>query len=145
MDDTQLLRALAQIMGWEVVGPRIEHRNRPDFGGAAVYIDEGGCLWRLGKQQPTIIQPDADRVILVPWRPLIDMNDAMGIAERLRADGWHYEIGDHISDPGIHGASFGRGYWDHYNHSWSESVEAAADTPARAICLAALETREEGR
>lgn len=124
LDDLSLTRHLAEkIMGWEVWKDGTPEGKFIAHGETIHYYEMGS--W-------------------VSWVPFHDMNDAMGIVQKLRADDWHYELGDsHHSDE--HCAKFGRGKYDRYDDTWEIEHFASASTPHRAICLAALETREEGK
>lgn len=136
MTDVELLRQLARMMGWEIYHGRV-CGPRPDYGGDAVYEEADGTFWRM------------DGNITVPWRPLHDLNDAMGVAGKMRENGYDYEIGsclyqDESGTPAEgHSAMFMRGVYDLYDDTWDETHEAVALNPARAICLAALGTQEK--
>lgn len=89
-------------------------------------IEAAGGLWRTPAGPRTLLPFSAD------------INRAIGVAEKLHADGWHFEMGTHISKPDVRWATFARGDYDIYDDSWSETHQCAAPTLPHAICLAAL-------
>lgn len=67
-----------------------------------------------------------------------DIGAALTVAEHMHAQGWHYEVGSHISLDDVRWAEFARGNYDAYDASWEESYDVGAATIPHAICLAAL-------
>ena len=65
------------------------------------------------------------------WKPSIDISAAWQVVEKMRADGWIYEITEHLNDPAIQCAMFA-------NRSGGDEQWSAANTAPLAICLAAL-------
>lgn len=66
-----------------------------------------------------------------------DIAAAWQVVEKMRADGWHYELTAHLTEE-THCAEFGRGYFDSYESYWSDQHQECGATPALGICLAAL-------
>lgn len=77
-----------------------------------------------------------DSVILPSYSEEIEW--AWQVVEKMRSDGWHYEIGDSHWEPS-HFVRFGRGKYDQYDDIFREEHSATGPTPGVAICLAALE------
>jgi hypothetical protein len=75
------------------------------------------------------------------WSPTIDIADAWQVVEKLRADGWQYElVSQHYSRQCV--VIFGRGTYDVHNDEWSEYCTDCSLSVPYAICLAAKKAIE---
>lgn len=121
-----------KVMGW--------HRGK----GGAIAGPGTGYEWPAywhddaGAQQAPCIE---DRFAgIVPWSPSTNIADAWLVVERMRALGWHCEVGTHFIDDSTWWARFGRGYYDRYDDHFEQDYMQADDTsPMAAICRASLE------
>jgi hypothetical protein len=85
---------------------------------------------------PAGLQTMTSREVVPPYST--DLSDAWHIIERLHELGWHYEVGQCVNSA-RHYASFGSGFYSTIDNCFETEFTAASDTPAHAICLAALE------
>jgi hypothetical protein len=134
MTDTELLRSLARLMGWEVYTEREGRYDRwqrhlvNDGGAGSCFIDLDGKVWIYDGASVYI---NAHERL---WRPLHDMNDAMTIVRALQGQGWEYAFGSCPEGDYAHFSHYER----RDNQPWPAFRTATADGLARAICLAAL-------
>lgn len=119
MNDSQLLLHLAALMGWE------EGKD---------YICGRELLVRRGQG------------VLVAWRPLRSMDDAMQLVEHLRTRTTRPRYWCEMRTPFQDGDQYLVGFtaWAFTGWNGRPDFMALADSLPRAIALAALETREEG-
>ncbi len=70
-----------------------------------------------------------------------DIAAAWQVVEKMRSNGYFYEVTENIEDPSIYCAMFvdrSTSYYDTYESGWSNEQWAAASTAPHVICLAAL-------
>lgn len=129
MTDAELTRALAGVMGWEVYTDEVDWRihclgKRGTVIHACCVKEDGSVLVSLS---PFGIRP---------WRPLHSMDDAWMVVERMKKDGWHYELASCFGDIGDHHMLLMRGVCT--DGDFEQEHFGLAPTPQRAIALAAL-------